>query len=78
MGSDLSMNPPESDRFRAEWRGDVLVVERWRDGIYGKASGGGVWTVVVEAPLSQGHLDLINWWTNATGGFQPPEKPSAF
>jgi hypothetical protein len=53
----------------------LLVVERWRDPIYG---GGGVWKVVVEAPLTQQHLDLINWWTNAVGGFSPPEKPSTF
>lgn len=75
MGSDLYMNPPAEDRFRSEWRGDLLVVERFRDGIY---KDGGKWVVVVEAPLSQQHLDIINWWAKATGGFAPPEKPSAF
>lgn len=75
MGSDLHMYPPQADRYRSEWRGDVLVVERWRDRMNG---GTGEWEVTVEAPLTQQHLDLIEWWVKATGGFLPPEKPSAF
>lgn len=75
MGSDLHMNPPREDHFRARWEGDVLIVERNRDGIY---PDGGKWVRTVEAPVSQRDLDLIGWWVKATGGFIPPEKPSTF
>lgn len=75
MGSDLAMNPPRPDMFRARWEGDNLIVERSRDGIWGD---GGGWREVINAPVTPEELAIIEWWTDAVGGFSPPEKPRYF
>lgn len=66
MGADLSMNPPDPDRFEVKREGNILVLMRKRSTIYRGENG--EWREVWRGGDDQGAVDLLT----AAGHSVPP------